>query len=68
VTGAELDVLAGDHDRAAGVHFSLGTQRSRGSGGGGRGVDGVRAPFRRPSWSMPKGPRRPVSHRDLTGR
>jgi len=29
VTGAELDVLAGDHDAAAGVDFSLCTQRSR---------------------------------------
>ena len=49
VTGAELDVLAGDHDAAAGVDFSWPRSDPGGSGGGGHGVDGVRAPVSRPS-------------------
>ena len=41
MTGDELDVLAGDHDPAAGVHFRCARSDPGGSADGGRRVEGV---------------------------
>jgi hypothetical protein len=49
VTGAELDVLAATMMRPLAWTFRCARSDPGGSGGGGHGVDGVRAPVSRPS-------------------